>query len=137
MKTTKKSGGSGFPTVFYDGSCHLCARSVRFILKYDRKKRFRFASLQSVTAKTLEIINLKDDSVILYEEGKILMKSQAAIRIAILLGFPWSVAGIFAVIPVSWRDTIYDLIARNRHRWPGSSQYCEIGRSTPDDRILP
>lgn len=137
MKTTKKSGGSGYPTVLYDGSCHLCVRSVRFIRKYDRNKRFRFASLQSETAKTLEIIDPKEDSVILHEEGKILMKSQAAIRIAILLGFPWSIAGIFAVIPLSWRDAVYDIIARNRHRWFGTSQYCETGRSTPDDRILP
>lgn len=137
MKTIKESGSFSYPVVFYDGSCHLCARSVRFIMKYDRKRRFRFASLQSQTAKCLTGFPVKEDSVILVEDGKIMVKSQAVLRTAELLGLPWSAAGLFYVIPRSWRDAVYDRIAQNRDRWPGSGQNCEIGGPVHDDRILP
>jgi predicted DCC family thiol-disulfide oxidoreductase YuxK len=33
--------------IFFDDNCVLCSRSVQFIYRYDRKGRFRFASLDS------------------------------------------------------------------------------------------
>ena len=41
------------PIVFFDGVCNLCNRSVNMILRADREKVFRFASLQGETAKNL------------------------------------------------------------------------------------
>jgi len=32
--------------LLFDGVCNLCNRVVRFIIKRDRKKKFRFAAMQ-------------------------------------------------------------------------------------------
>jgi hypothetical protein len=42
-------GPSG-PIVLYDGVCGLCNRYVRFVLERDRRRQFRFASLQGHSA---------------------------------------------------------------------------------------
>jgi hypothetical protein len=43
-----------------------------------------------------------------------------------LLGFPFSLLGIFRLIPAALRDAVYDLIARNRKRWFGKTTKCRI-----------
>ena len=37
--------------ILFDGVCNLCSKSVRFIIKYDKADKFRFASIQSETGK--------------------------------------------------------------------------------------
>ena len=42
------------PILFFDGVCGLCDRLVQFVLRRDRRARFRFAALQSdLAAETL------------------------------------------------------------------------------------
>ena len=35
------------PVVLFDGVCHLCSGTVRFLLRHDARGRLRFAPLQS------------------------------------------------------------------------------------------
>ena len=125
-----------YPQVLFDGVCNLCNGTVDFILKHDRKKQFRFASLQSKTGeKKMEEWNIEPemDSVILISNNKIYFESEAVLGISKLLPFPWNVMVIFKVIPVKLRDKIYRWIAKNRYRWFGKRKKCRI--PSPEERI--
>ena len=39
------------PVILFDGLCNLCNRSVAWVIKRDRRRKFRFASLQSDAAR--------------------------------------------------------------------------------------
>ena len=41
------------PVILFDGVCNLCERSVQLVIRNDRKRLFRFASLQSGYAQRL------------------------------------------------------------------------------------
>jgi predicted DCC family thiol-disulfide oxidoreductase YuxK len=125
--------------IFFDGLCILCNRSVDFLLRKDHTELFKFASLQSDYAKTFpgqSLNNSTIDSIVFYDEGKVYIKSSAVLKIAVYLGFPYSVLSVFRIIPVSIRDKIYDYIARNRFRWFGKKETCRIPDEETKGKIL-
>jgi predicted DCC family thiol-disulfide oxidoreductase YuxK len=123
------------PIVLFDGVCNLCNGTVDFILNRDRKKQFRFVTLQSETGEAVKKkFSIPDeiDSVILIHDGNVFYESDAALEIARLLSAPWKWAVIFKMLPVGWRNTVYRWIARNRYRWFGKKKACRI--PTPEER---
>jgi predicted DCC family thiol-disulfide oxidoreductase YuxK len=121
--TTEKQDPSPAPeTIFYDGHCGLCHRWVRFVVKRDtRSEAFRFAPLggerfsQLVPQPPRE--NVPDSIVVLTSDGRMLVRSAAALHILSRLGRFWSVtASLCRIVPAFARDWLYDLIARIRHR---------------------
>lgn len=111
------------PIVLFDGICKLCNASVNFIIRRDPRGIFHFASLQSDFGRS-KIINCPasqsgSDSIVLIIGEKCFTKSSAALRIARRLQFPWPLFYAFIIIPKSFRDWIYDIIAENRYRWFG------------------
>ena len=128
------------PIIFFDGVCNLCNRSVQFIIKRDPEGKFRYASLQSETGQQiLQEFALPQDhfnSFILYENGKILTRSAAALRVfSQVKGWKW--VGVFKIVPRFIRDGVYNLIARNRYRWFGKKDECMLPRPEWKDRFLP
>ena len=117
--------------VLFDGVCNLCNASVQYIIKHDKKDKFRFTAIQSEIGQqiiqTNQIDTFKMDSIILYSEKKgISYKSTAALKIAMLLGFPINVLGILLIIPPFLRNWIYDFIAKNRYKWYGRRESCMV-----------
>ena len=108
--------------IFYDGSCGLCHRAVRFILAEDRRgEAFRFAPLDGEVflAAVTEgrRASLPDSLVVLTVEGDLLSRSSAVLYVMKRLGGMWRmVALIGQLIPVAWRDGVYDAVARMRYR---------------------
>jgi predicted DCC family thiol-disulfide oxidoreductase YuxK len=129
------------PIVLFDGVCNLCNSSVKYIIKHDKLGRFVFAPLQSKTGQYIvekfKIDTSKTDSVMLYtlKQG-VLLKSTAALYIALGLGFPNSIVGVFFIIPPFIRNWIYDYIARNRYRWFGKKNSCMVPSQEIKDRFL-
>jgi predicted DCC family thiol-disulfide oxidoreductase YuxK len=126
-----------FPSVvLFDGVCNLCNGAVAFIIARDRRAQFGFASLQSDAGRRLlREVNGETplpDTFVLVEEGRAFTQSTAALRIAERLGFPWSLAALFRVLPRPIRDRAYTLVARNRYRWFGKRETCMM--PTPDLR---
>ncbi|THD67907.1 thiol-disulfide oxidoreductase DCC family protein [Robertkochia marina] len=123
---------NGKKLILFDGVCNLCNGAVNFVIKRDHGDVFRYASLQSnLGKKMLEERNIDPksiDSIILIEpEIAYFIKSDAAIEIARHLGWPWKALTLFNyILPVSIRDGIYDLIARNRYRWFGRKDQCML-----------
>ncbi|WP_396589798.1 thiol-disulfide oxidoreductase DCC family protein [Allomuricauda sp. R78024] len=117
--------------ILFDGVCNLCNGAIQFVIKRDKKDTFRYAALQSEIGEQLiaerAIDTTKVDSIILIEPGvAYFTKSDAALNIAKEFGGGWKLLGTFIWIPKSFRDVIYDLIARNRYNWFGKKDACMI-----------
>lgn len=109
-------------TLFYDGHCGLCHRTVKFVLHRDRSgNAFRFAPLQGPTFQARvpaeRRAGLPDSIAVLTAEGALLARSDALLHILQRLGGGWRIsAGLLAAIPRPVRDAFYDFIARIRYR---------------------
>ena len=123
--------------ILFDGVCNFCNASINFVIDHDVERRFRFASLQSDIGQHILTENSRSvsdfDTVLLIREGKVYEKSTAALEIArYLRGWTWLYA--FRFIPRFIRDSVYNLIAKNRYRIFGKSESCRI--PTPEERSL-
>jgi predicted DCC family thiol-disulfide oxidoreductase YuxK len=126
--------------IFFDGVCNLCQRSVQFILTHDPKAIFSFASLQGEGAKKILSTHQLDteqiNSLVLLENGKIYIRSTAALRIAKQLNGIWPILYVFIIVPPFIRDAVYDWISRNRYRWFGKQENCWLPRPEWKKRFL-
>lgn len=121
--------------ILFDGVCNLCDRSVQFIIKRDPNGFYKFAPLQSKVGKDLlKQYGIRDDftSIVLIEDDKFYLKSAAAIRISSNLTGAWKLLKILKLLPISVRDSLYDIIARNRYYWFGKKDSCML--PSPDIR---
>lgn len=121
--------------VLFDGSCGLCNRSVKFLLKRERDQALFFSPLQSEYGKiVLEHFHLSGavDSMVFVKEGKTHLKSGAALRLCAYMKGLWPLMMIFLLVPPFIRNWVYDYIAANRITWFGAADYCEM--MTPELR---
>ncbi|MEZ4743858.1 MAG: DCC1-like thiol-disulfide oxidoreductase family protein [Bdellovibrionota bacterium] len=115
--------------VFFDGVCNLCDFSVSVLLKMDRKKQFKYSSLQGNFArKTIVHKNMETDRSFVYlSDGKFYTKTDAVILILKQLGGAYRLLGIsLSVFPRRFLNALYDLIAENRYRIFGKKEHCRI-----------
>lgn len=122
---------NGKKIILFDGVCNLCNGSVQFVIKRDKKDRFRYAALQSEVGQQLvqeRHIDTKEvDSIILIEPGvAYFTKSDAALEIAKDLGGVWRLMALFHWVPRSIRNFVYDFVARNRYKWFGKKEACMV-----------
>ena len=114
--------------VIFDGECVFCNRWVDFLLRFDRHDVFRFAARQTASgASFIQQVGLPEcgaGSIILVEHGSVLLRSDAVLRMMSLLGFPFSLARLFRLIPSTLRDSMYERFARNRLKWFGRRSTC-------------
>ncbi|MFT6210664.1 MAG: putative DCC family thiol-disulfide oxidoreductase YuxK [Bacteroidia bacterium] len=128
------------PLLLFDGVCNLCNSSVQFVLERNKKENIQFASLQSdFGRKMLEQVNLSPDytsSLVLIEEGKPYVKSEAALRLVKHLNGLWKLGSILFIFPKFIRNPVYNLIAKNRYRWFGKKDVCWIPEPKWKNRFL-
>jgi len=120
--------------VVFDGVCHLCSGWVRFLLRYDRAARYRFATMQSESGQRLlrehGIDPTDPSSFLLLRDGRARTESDAVVAVLAGLGGAWKLAGVLRVLPRAVRDPAYRWIARNRYRIFGRRTTCLL--PTPD-----
>jgi predicted DCC family thiol-disulfide oxidoreductase YuxK len=128
------------PIVLFDAECVLCSANAQFILRYDRHRRFRLASMQSEVGAALFREHGLDPadptSILVVEGGKARKDSDAVLRIYEGLGMPWRLAGAVRLVPAALRDPIYRLVARNRYRVFGKRETCWVPSEPYRDRLL-
>jgi predicted DCC family thiol-disulfide oxidoreductase YuxK len=128
------------PVIVFDGYCVLCSGWVRFILAHDRHARFRLLPAQSGIGHALYVHYGRDpenyETYMLIENGTACYKSEATIRMAEGLGFPWSLAAVLRALPARLRDRIYDFVARNRFRLFGRRDVCYRADAPDAERFL-
>lgn len=125
------------PIIVFDGYCSLCSGWARFVLKHDRRRRFRLLPAQSDLGRSLYIhygLNPEDyETNILIAGGLAWFRSESSIRTAEELGFPWSMAKLLRAVPLPIRDGLYHWVARNRLRLFGRRAVCYRGDNASHD----
>lgn len=131
---------SDYPILFFDGVCRFCNASVQMVLKKDRKGVVHFAALQSRMGQEFVAAHpeLKGiDSVILLEEdGRISVKSNAAFQVIRRVGGWWRLFLIFSILPRSIRDRMYDAFARKRYSLFGKNETCMVPDANQRSRFV-
>ena len=118
----------------------MCNSGINFIIRNDKKKIFHFTPLQSSYSQKLLNENQEaanaGDTFILFVDGKILHRSDAALKILMLLGGRWKLLATFYLFPKFIRNGIYNLIARNRYKWFGKENSCIIPSPEIQERFI-
>jgi len=126
--------------VLFDGVCNLCNGSVRFLLRRDRRKRFRFAALQSATGQAAlrqhSLSATQFATIVVIENGRARTESAAALLLAQRLPWPWPLLAAFTIVPRPLRDAVYAWVSRNRYRWFGRRESCMLPSPEFADRFL-
>ena len=127
--------------ILFDGVCNLCNGVVHFVLAHDDQQVFYFASLQSKAGQGLlhqhQLPTDRFDSFVLVQGDMVWQRSEAGLEVVRHLGLPWSLLMVCRLLPCSWRDAIYDWVARNRYRWFGKKQECLLPTLQMQARFLP
>ena len=126
--------------LLFDGVCHLCDASVRFIVRRDLAGKIKFAPIQSPLGSRLYSQHGLDPAapnamLYLTPQGAF-RASDAALEIARTLGGPWKLVLVFKPLPRVLRDAVYYFIARNRYRWFGRDESCMIPKAELKARML-
>lgn len=128
------------PIIVFDAVCMLCSANARFILKHDRRRRFRLAAMQSEAGEALYrrfgIDPADPETLILVDGDRARRDSDAVLAIWSGLGWPWRAAAIARIVPAALRDPLYRWVARNRYRWFGRRETCWLPGPELADRFL-
>jgi predicted DCC family thiol-disulfide oxidoreductase YuxK len=128
------------PVIVFDALCVLCSANAQFVLRHDRKGRFRLAAMQGETGialyKRFGIDPSSPETLIVVSGGTALRNSDAVLAIWSGLGWPWKGLAMLRLIPRPLRDFIYLLIARNRYRLFGKRDTCWVPNPDQAERIL-
>ena len=116
--------------VFYDGGCATCHFLVKFLLRRRHRQAFAFVPLEQLkkdfsAAQLAQAgVGNPDKSIVVVQNGRALVRSNAVFAILKELGFPWTLLGIFQIVPMFVRNLFYNLYATNR--------YAIAGRANPE-----
>ncbi len=125
--------------ILYDGDCVICSGWFRFVAKRDTARKFLFAAIQSPYGRALALKhgidpdNPQSNAVLI--DGIVNLRSDSAIAaLAALPGYGW--VNAFRLVPQPLRDRFYAFIARNRYRWFGRNERCDLGGLAYADRVI-
>ncbi len=131
------------PVVLFDGDCAFCNATVRWTVKRDPLARLRFAPLASDAAR--RVVALADpgrdfdslpDAIVLADRDGVHTASTAVLRLTRHLRLPWPACALALLVPRPLRDAAYQVFARNRIRWFGRADACEIPPPSLAGRML-
>lgn len=129
------------PVLLYDGNCGFCAQSVQLVLRHDRKTTLRFAPLQGAFGGAICVRHpalAAVDSIVWVDPAtadrpeRVLVRSDAALRVARYLGGWWRLLLVGHLVPRPIRDALYNLVAKHRHRLSRDVDHCVL--PTPETR---
>lgn len=135
----KKVSEAEHPILLFDGHCNFCNSWVDFILRKDKKRKFRLAALQSESGMALRKkynIDLEEDSAVLIYLDKVYKRSSAGLHVLYHMGGWRSVFFAFILVPSFIRDFYYDLIARNRYKLWGRREVCRTPSEAEKELFL-
>ena len=125
--------------VFYDTSCILCSRTIKFLQQRDKHKKLYYAPIGGSTfidSGLGEIVENKNTVIFLNDEN-IFIRSTAILNIFKILPFPWKSLYGFIILPQVIRDSVYIFIAKNRYRWFGKIDSCNLNVKEYSQYFLP
>ena len=144
MTAEAETNPDGHPIIVFDGFCVLCSANAQFVLKHDRRGRFRLAAMQNEVGRMLyRQFDVDPDSpetlIVITGTGTgtvALRDSDAVLAIWKGLGWPWRAVGVLRLVPRPLRDSVYRWVARNRYRLFGRRDTCWLPTREQAARIL-
>ena len=116
--------------IVFDGVCVICNGWVDFLLRHDRRGRYRFAAMQMRSGRELLSHHGLDPddpvSFLLLDGQGAHTDTDAILRVFAGLGGAWRLMAAGRLVPRFVRDPLYRLLARNRYRWFGRHDACRI-----------
>ena len=120
--------------VLIDGDCALCVGLVEWLGKRIPTEKLNpenivFVPGESDWGKELltEAGVMNFDSVVVLNNGHVLLEGDAVLALAEVLPRSWKViAGLGKVVPRPLRNALYRWVARNRISWFGRKEVCAI-----------
>lgn len=106
--------------IIFDGECGFCNKSIVILAKIDIKDEYQFVS--NVSKKGIELLekynikNLSNDTIILIYAEKYFLKSSAIFNFLIDVKKSKTLKILIKILPISFCNKIYDLIAKNRKK---------------------
>jgi predicted DCC family thiol-disulfide oxidoreductase YuxK len=135
-----RAANSSGPIIVFDAECILCSANAQFVLRHDRERRFRLASMQNEVGAALYrrfgIDPANPETLIVVEGDEALRDSDAVLAIYAGLGWPWKAFSVLRLIPRVLRDPLYLFVARNRYRIFGRRETCWVPPADYADRVL-
>jgi predicted DCC family thiol-disulfide oxidoreductase YuxK len=123
------------PMLIYDGSCGFCSRSVRFILRHERRHDLLFVTRDSELGKQLRRMHGMEliQSMLWIEDGRAFAESTAVVKAASYVGGWWSQLAVLAsFFPANVLNGLYRIIARHRRRLSTNGGVCQL--PSPEER---
>ncbi len=127
--------------LFFDGDCAFCSASVRRAFQFDTHRRLRYSPLQGKLAAEKGFSSFASKSggtmVLMREsDGKVFLRSDAAIELARALGGVWRIFSLAVLIPRFIRDGVYRWIANHRYWFSSKGDFCVLPDPEMEKRIL-
>lgn len=120
------------PVLVYDGDCGFCARSARWVqIRLPATCGASVAAWQSLDLRAVGLTPTDVADAAWWVDAHGRRRGHRAAAAALrAIGGGWAVAGrLLDLPPVSWVAAgVYALVARNRHRMPGSTAACDVPR---------
>ncbi len=128
------------PLIVFDGVCVLCSGFVKFVLRYDRAKRFRFTLAQGPLGQALyrhyRLDPVEFETNLVIRQGVVYSKLGAFAVVLSEIGGIWKLFCFVRFIPQPFSDWLYDRIAKNRYRMFGRTEYCMVPDAGIRDRFI-
>jgi predicted DCC family thiol-disulfide oxidoreductase YuxK len=108
--------------LLFDSGCKLCNTSIKFVTKGDKHQVIQQMALSSCEGQKIIQDNpslLHVNSIVFIKDQHVFIESDAIIKIAQQLSFPYKLIAVGKLLPKKWRDRIYKWIAKNRYAWFG------------------
>jgi len=126
--------------IIYDAHCIICNSSVQFIAKNDKSNTIYFTNPETTAGKKYAQMlpdNLTPEMTVAFISGsQVFVMSDAVIEIARNLRFPFNLLKGLKLIPKTWRDGLYRLIARNRFRFFKRRQSCILPSEALREKVI-
>lgn len=120
----------GKNVIVFDGECVLCSGFFRFIVSIDRDQAFHFITAQSSTGELLyqyfDLVADDYDTNLVLIDTKLYERLHGFFKVMSIIGLPWSLLGVFRLLPTPALDWFYYLIARNRYKLFGRRENCLV-----------
>jgi predicted DCC family thiol-disulfide oxidoreductase YuxK len=133
METTRR-------IVVFDGLCNLCSSGARWLQYHQGDPPFHLIPMQSDLGRTLLAEHGYDPddpmTFLVLAGDRRLTQSDAWIHLAAAAGGGWRLVRAAQVIPRTWRDSVYRLVAQNRYRWFGRRRTCYLSPQLTDSDSL-
>jgi predicted DCC family thiol-disulfide oxidoreductase YuxK len=128
------------PIILFDGICAMCSAWAAFVLRHDKRARYRLLRAQSQLGQELYVhygLDPNDyETNILIEDGVAWFRSEGSIRMGQGLGLPWSLVRVLRLLPLRVRDAVYNWVAKRRLSLFGQLDQCYVPPPDYKDRLI-